>query len=67
MTIQKGGVDISLPLPFLSVNVEVRRLLGDDQTAVLGEVWFASSPNAACHVKGREVYLAAASPLSATP
>jgi hypothetical protein len=39
MTIQ-GGVDISLPLPFLSVNIEVRRLLGDDQTMILGGVWF---------------------------
>lgn len=39
MTIQ-GGVDISLPLPFLSVNVEVRQLLGDDQTMILGGVWF---------------------------
>ena len=39
MTIQ-GGVDISLPLPFLSVNVEVRQLLSDDQTMILGGVWF---------------------------
>lgn len=39
MTIQ-GGVDISLPLPFLSLNIEARRLLGDDQTIILGGVWF---------------------------
>lgn len=39
MTIQ-GGVDISLPLPWLSINIEARRLLGDDQTMVLGGVWF---------------------------
>ncbi|MDY0383699.1 MAG: hypothetical protein AB7T17_04575 [Geobacter sp.] len=39
MTIQ-GGVDISLPLPFLSVNIEARHLVSDDQTMILGGVWF---------------------------
>lgn len=38
MTVQ-GGVDISLPLPLLSLNVEARRLINDRQTLVLGGVW----------------------------
>lgn len=40
MTVQ-GGVDISLPVPFLSLNVEARRLINDRQTLVLGGVWFS--------------------------
>lgn len=39
MTIQ-GGVDISLPVPFLSLNIEARRLINDNQTMILGGVWF---------------------------
>ncbi len=39
MTVQ-GGVDISLPLPKLSLNVEARRLINDRQTLFLGGVWF---------------------------
>lgn len=36
----QGGVDISLPLPKLSLNIEARRLINDRQTQVLGGVWF---------------------------
>lgn len=39
MTIQ-GGVDISLPVPKLSVTIEARRLITDRQTMLLGGVWF---------------------------
>jgi len=39
MTVQ-GGVDISLPVPFLSLNLEARRLINDKQTMFLGGVWF---------------------------
>ncbi len=39
MTVQ-GGTDISLPLPKLSLNLEVRRLINDRQTMFLGGVWF---------------------------
>lgn len=39
LTVQ-GGVDISLPAPKLSLNIEARRLVSDRQTLVLGGVWF---------------------------
>jgi hypothetical protein len=39
MTFQ-GGVDISIPVPFLSLNLEARRLVNDHQTQLLGGVWF---------------------------
>lgn len=39
MTIQ-GGVDISLPVPKMSLNIEARRLVTDRQTMLLGGVWF---------------------------
>lgn len=39
MTVQ-GGVDISLPVPFLTLNVEARHLINDEQTMILGGVWF---------------------------
>lgn len=39
MTVQ-GGVDISLPLPKLSITIEARRLIEDRQTLLLGGVWF---------------------------
>lgn len=39
MTFQ-GGVDISIPVPFLSLNLEARRLVNDRQTQLLGGVWF---------------------------
>lgn len=39
MTVQ-GGVDVSLPVPFLSLNIEARRLINDRQTQLLGGVWF---------------------------
>lgn len=39
MTVQ-GGVDISLPVPFLTLNIEGRRLINDRQTQLLGGVWF---------------------------
>lgn len=38
MTVQ-GGLDFSLPLPLLSLNLEARRLISDKQTQVLGGVW----------------------------
>lgn len=38
MTAQ-GGIDFSLPMPLLSLNLEVRRLISDKQTQVLGGVW----------------------------
>jgi hypothetical protein len=39
-TTVQGGVDVSLPLPFLSLNIEARRLINDRQTMLLGGVWF---------------------------
>ncbi len=39
MTFQ-GGVDVSLPVPFLTLNLEARRLINDRQTQLLGGVWF---------------------------
>lgn len=39
LTVQ-GGVDISLPAPKLSLNIEARRLVSDSQTLLLGGVWF---------------------------
>lgn len=36
----QGGVDISLPLPKLSLNIEARRLIADRQTMIMGGVWF---------------------------
>lgn len=38
MTVQ-GGIDISLPVPLLSLNIEARRLINDRQTQILGGVW----------------------------
>ncbi len=38
MTVQ-AGADISLPLPKLYLNLEVRRLVDDHQTHLLGGVW----------------------------
>lgn len=38
MTIQ-GGVDLTLPVPFLGLNFEVRRLLNDCQTQLFGGFW----------------------------
>jgi hypothetical protein len=39
-TTVQGGVDLSLPVPFLSLNLEARRLINDRQTMLLGGVWF---------------------------
>ena len=39
MTVQ-GGLDLSLPVPYLSLNLEARRLINDRQTMLLGGVWF---------------------------
>ena len=38
MTIQ-GGIDLTLPVPFLGLNFEVRRLLNDCQTQLFGGFW----------------------------
>jgi len=39
-TTVQGGVDVFLPVPFLSLNIEARRLINDRQTMLLGGVWF---------------------------
>lgn len=36
----QGGVDISLPLPKSSLTIEVRRMINDKQTMVVGGYWF---------------------------